>query len=122
MLDELIRLVVAALAVWRISVAIWYEDGPFDQYKYFRAWVERKGKPEMGMSDDGSVFIHHYIWEGIWHQLDCFWCVTFWVSLPIAVIITLPWYWWTALVPFALSGAAILLSGAGRTIWRATNE
>lgn len=123
MLDVLVKLVIAVLAAWRISVAIWYEDGPFDQYKYFRLWVENNAKPEMVHGDDGEVeFVERVFWKEIYHQIECFWCVSFWVSLPITIIITLPWYWWTALIPFALSGAVMLLGGAGRTIWRAGNE
>ena len=40
-----------------------------------------------------------------------------WVGLGVALV---AWLWWYALIPFALSGAAILLSGGGRVIWKET--
>lgn len=86
-----LRLIVAALAVWRISAWLWYEHSS----EGVRRWLCRFG------------------WAA--RQLECFWCITFWVALicsPIA------WLWWWALVPLALSGAVVLLSGGGRIIWR----
>lgn len=122
-----IKLIVAALAIWRISVALWYENGPFDIYKSIRKYIEIRGMPKMMVPPDPKrniepVFKHNYFWEYIWHNYKCFWCVTFWVSLPISLLIIFPWYQWVALIPFALSGIAILLGGAGRTIWRASSE
>lgn len=118
MLDILVKLIIAVLAIWRISVAIWYEDGPFDLYKSIRKEITRRGMPML--QPEGMT--HRPFWYAIWRQFECFWCVSFWVSLPISIIIMLPWYWWTVLIPFALSGAVMLLGGAGRTIWRATTE
>lgn len=120
--DVLVKLIVAALAVWRASVAIWYEDGPFDLYKDIRGYIEKRGTPKAVNRDGELAFTHNYFWEGILSQLACFWCMTFWVSLPIAVVIMLPWYWWTGLIPFALSGVAMLLGGAGRTVRQLTLE
>lgn len=47
--------------------------------------------------------------------LSCFWCVTTWVGVTIAPLVI--WYHWP-LIPFALSGGAMLLTQAGRIIWR----
>jgi hypothetical protein len=84
-------LLVAALALWRVSAWLWYEHGA----QGVRAWLCR------------------WRWAGC--QVSCFWCVTVWMSIPVALAW---WLWWPVLVPLALSGAAILLSGGGRVIWR----
>jgi hypothetical protein len=91
MADWLSRSAVAILATWRIASWLWYEHGA----EGCRGWLCR--------------------WPWAARQISCFWCVTFWVSLPVAVA---AWLWWYALIPFALSGAAILLSGGGRIIWK----
>lgn len=90
-MDVWYKLLIAALATWRIAVWVWYEHGG----EKCRGFLCR--------------------WEWTARQMECFWCVTFWVSLPVAVVL---WLWWFALIPFALSGAAILLSSGGRVIWR----
>jgi hypothetical protein len=85
------RLIIAALATWRIAAWLWYEHGA----DRMRGWLSRWG------------------WAA--RQVSCFWCVSLWVSLPVLLI---AWLWPWALLPFALSGAAVLLSGGGRVIWR----
>lgn len=86
-----IVLIVAALATWRVAAWLWYEHGAIP----VRAFLCR--------------------WPWAAQQVSCFWCVSFWVALPVGLV---AWLWWYALVPFAMSGAAILLSGGGRVIWR----
>lgn len=92
-------LAVAALATWRIAVMLYFEHGPWDVWDRlrYRAGVYEEPKPFWGK------------------QLSCFWCCTFLAALVCAAI---AWLWWYALLPFALSGAASLLSGGGRIIWR----
>lgn len=87
----LTRLIVAALATWRIAAWLWYEHS-----------AERM-----------RALLCHWPWAA--RQLSCFWCVTFWVGLLCSVV---AWLWWPLLVPFGLSGVAVLLSGGGRIIWR----
>ena len=101
-------LLVGILAVWRISCMVYYEHGPFDIFRKLREaagveFTDEDGKP---LSFWGK-------------QLKCFWCITFWVALavwPVAV-----WASWL-LIPFALSGGALLFSQAGRLIWRKMAE
>lgn len=88
-------LAVAALATWRISTWLWMDKG-----------AERVRE-----------FLCRWPWMA--RQVSCFWCVTFWIGLLCAVV---AWACWYVLVPFALSGAAILLSGGGRTVWREMTE
>jgi hypothetical protein len=87
-----IRCVLAILATWRITHLLANEDGPADLIVRFRA---RLG-------------------NGIAAKLmDCFQCLSLWVALPIAFIVTrrpldllLVW--------LALSGAACLLEKIGQ--------
>jgi len=56
-------LLVAVLAVWRITHLFWGEDGPWDIFVRFRRMV--------GDS-----------WFG--RLLDCFYCLSLWVAAPVA--------------------------------------
>ncbi len=89
-MDGWLRLIVAALALWRVSAWLYFEHGA----QGIREWLCRSS-----------------FWAG---QVCCFWCVTLWMSVPVALA---AWLWWPALVPLALSAAAVLLSGGGRVIW-----
>lgn len=96
-------LIIAILATWRISSMIYYEYGPWDIFLKIREaagvqFTDETGRP---LSFWGK-------------QLKCFWCITFYVAFivwPVTVYVS-----W-ALVPFALSGGALLLSQSGRIIW-----
>ena len=85
------RFILAALAVWRITHLLAYEDGPADMIFRLRAWL-------------GDRF---------WGRLmDCFLCLSLWIAAPAAVLVTrrpadcvLTW--------LALSGAACLLERIG---------
>ncbi len=96
------ELVVMALATWRISALFVHDDGPFDCFKRLReaAGVEHY--------DDGSHVSNCY--KGLAKILTCVWCVSVWVGIfavfswaiaPKLVV-------WLML-PFALSGAAVLV-------------
>ena len=98
-----IVLTVAILATWRISASIYYGKEFEALRRYFALAEDTGGQPL----------------SRIGRQLVCFWCVTFWVAWPVALV---AWTWWYALIPFALSGAAILLSCGGRVIWRSMSE
>lgn len=96
-------LAVLLLATWRLSAAIYYEDGPGHLWARlrYRAGVYADPRPFWGK------------------QLACFWCVSLWSGLICAMV---GCWWWPGLLPLALSGAAALLSGGGRIIWRAMTE
>ena len=82
--------ILLALATWRISHLLNKEDGPFNIIFLLR----RKAG------------------NGFWGSLlDCFYCVSVWVALPLGLMEGDNWwqkllYWW------ALSGAACLLEQA----------
>jgi len=52
-------------------------------------------------------------------QLQCFWCVVVWVSVPISVLTYLAPL---LLLPLAYTGGAILLAKGGRIIWRSMTD
>ena len=82
--------VIAALATFRISVALAEEEGPFG---IFRAWR-------------GALDPDQTTWLG--RGVNCVFCVSFWVALPFAVLIE-PDLWRVPLVWFALAGAVVLI-------------
>ncbi len=80
-------LILGILAVWRVTHLFYAEDGPWDLLVKLR-----------GLAAEG-------FWGGL---LDCFYCLSLWVSAPFAVIIARSWTECFFLF-FALSGGAILL-------------
>lgn len=96
-------LVIATLAVWRVTHLISAEDGPVDILVRLRRLA--------GNSTVGRL-------------MDCFYCLSLWVAAPIAFILTTPWLD-RVLLWLALSGGAILAEriaagrqSAPRAIWR----
>ena len=81
---------ISALGTWRVSHLIQAEDGPGDVIVRLRLWA---GDGVLGRG------------------LDCFYCVSVWVSLPFAIAIAASPFEPLLLWP-ALSGAAILLERA----------
>lgn len=83
-------MLLAVLAVWRITHLLHAEDGPFDLLARLREAV-----------DDGVLG----------RLLDCFHCLSVWVAIPFALLIGETagerWLLWPA-----LSGAACLLERA----------
>ena len=88
-------LVVCALATWRLAVIVWMGDS-FERVRY-KAGVYLDPQPFLGK------------------QLGCFWCVTMYCAILCGIA---GFLWWPILLPLALSGAAVLLSGGGRIVWR----
>ena len=84
------RLLIAALSVWRLTHLLQAEDGPWD----------------------ASVRIRRAAGDGFFgHLLDCFYCLSLWIALPIAWIVHRDAIDLALLWP-ALSGAAILFERA----------
>lgn len=81
------RFILSSLAVWRLTHLIAEEDGPWDMI------VRIRGKLGTGLL--GSL-------------MDCFYCLSFWLSLPMAIWLSSGWaglfLQWQA-----LAGAACLL-------------
>jgi len=77
---------LASLAVWRLTHLLVAEDGPSHLMVRLRQRV-------------GNNF-----WGSL---LDCFYCLSFWMSLPFTLLLGGQWREWVLLWP-ALSAAAIL--------------
>ena len=82
------RLIVAALATWRISSLFLYETGPFDAFMHVRTLASR------------TLFTAELF--------SCIYCLSIWIGLLCAVVMLTDW--WLALIPFALSSVAIGLN------------
>jgi hypothetical protein len=88
--DLALRLIVAALATWRVTSLLVNEAGPWEMFARLR------GAAGVGLSQDLLPSI-----------LQCFWCCSVWVGIVITVIAILP-IWWV-LVPLALSAVAVVI-------------
>lgn len=83
-------LVLTVLAVWRLTHLLNKEDGPFDIIFLMR---QKAGAGFLG------------------NLLDCFYCLSMWVSLPFAIWLAATWKE-SLLAWLAISGAACLLEQA----------
>jgi hypothetical protein len=80
-------LILGVLAVWRVTHLLYAEDGPWDSF----------------------VMLRRKAGEGFWGGLlDCFYCLSLWIALPLAIWIGLSWTERALLWP-AFSAGAILL-------------
>jgi hypothetical protein len=80
-------LLIASLATWRLTHLLSLEDGPWDLLLRVRT--------RLGRSALGTL-------------MDCFYCLSLWVSLPIAIALAESWKERFILWP-ALSAVAVLL-------------
>jgi Protein of unknown function (DUF1360) len=78
---------LSVLAVWRVTHLLQAEDGPFDLVFKIRKFV--------GNGFFGSL-------------MDCFYCLSLWVALPLALIVGRTWFE-RALLWLALSSGAIII-------------
>jgi hypothetical protein len=85
--NDLYRLLLGVLCVWRVTHLFQAEDGPWDVIVHIR---RAAGDGFMG------------------RLLDCFYCLSLWVSLPLAWAIGRTWLE-RGLMWLAFSGGAILL-------------
>ena len=83
-------LIVAVLAVWRVTHLLVAEDGPWNSLARFRR-----------LAGDGFFA----------SLLDCFYCLSLWTAAPVAWFISHGVREWL-LLWFAISGGAILLERA----------
>lgn len=85
--NAFLKFVVAALATWRVTHLVAYEDGPWDLISRVRARAR----------------------EGFWAKLmDCFYCLSFWVSALVTIALRPDAREWP-LIWLGLAGAACLL-------------
>jgi hypothetical protein len=91
-INQWLRFVIAALATWRVTHLIVYEDGPWEAIARLRKLA-------------GSRFFGKL--------MDCFYCLSLWVSAAATFTLTFRLKEWI-MFWLALSGAACLLDGLGQ--------
>lgn len=84
-MTNLVQLIIAALAVYRVSRMVAIEEGPFSLFTKIRSLAPAQTWLQRG--------------------LECPICISFWVALPVAL-----WLGGDALTWLALSGVAVLLT------------
>lgn len=85
---------IAILATWRLSFMLTRERGPFDSMVTLRTWI--------------------YKIKGVSDVADCLFCASVWIGILSTALVLIPYLrWW--LVPFALSGGAMLIDGLFRS-------
>ncbi len=85
--EQFYWLILGLLTVWRVTHLFYAEDGPWDLLVKLRC-----------LAADS-------FWGGL---LDCFYCLSLWVSVPVSAMLAASWKEFFFLC-FALSGGAILL-------------
>ena len=81
------RLVLGVLTVWRITHLLYAEDGPWDVIVRLR---QSAGK-------------------GFWGKLlDCFYCLSLWVAMPVGIMLGSSWRERALLWPSLSAGACML--------------
>jgi hypothetical protein len=81
------QFLICTLAAWRITHLFVAEDGPWNF-----VFLLRKG---LGNSMAGKA-------------MDCFYCLSLWISAPLALILSAHWATW-ALCWISISGASCLM-------------
>lgn len=96
-IPDLVWLIIGALAVFRITSVIHSET--------IGAPIRRLA----GAQETEDMISYPETFIG--HLFECFWCLSFWVSVGVTLwLCLLPVYpWGLVLIPFALSGAAIVV-------------
>ena len=100
-LDASILLVVS-LAVFRISLMIVSEDGPFTIFPRFKRWI--------GVRYD--QYSQVYATNEFAKLFTCVWCLSLWLGLAVTVFAYFfPVIAFWVAMPFACSAVAVILSG-----------
>jgi hypothetical protein len=81
------RLILGLLTVWRIAHFLQAEDGPWDVV----------------------VRIRRMAGNGFWGKLlDCFYCLSLWIAMPLSLLLGRSWWERTLLWPSLSAGASLL--------------
>lgn len=91
---ELLLFIIGMLATWRASYLLQNEPGPAGIFLRLQAWM---AKHEKRPGDIGDGFY-------------CFYCLSMWIALPIAAVISNGDWWLTPIYWFALSAGAIFIN------------
>lgn len=98
----LLEFLVYALATWRLSSLFVSERGPFDVFQRIREAVG------IEHDEDGKISVTpETLLAGI---LGCVWCLSVWVGFALTIsVYYVPLVSFWLMLPFALSGAAIVI-------------
>lgn len=83
-------LIIATLACWRFTSLLVCEDGPGEIFARLRGWLDPS-------------------WPIVGGLLDCFWCASVWVALPLGMLAYWPSPRLMAIGWLAVSAGAIVL-------------
>lgn len=93
-------LLIAALATWRITHMLLYENGPFRTFRYMR---EALGVEYSEFDEDKIISFRYEI-------TTCIWCLSMWVGAGVALGLSLlPWFVWV-LLPYAFSAVSVTIN------------
>lgn len=96
------KLVVFAMATWRLTSLFVHEDGPFKIFHRIREWAgvihDKDGMP---CGNNNSFF------AGL---LSCFWCTSVWAAAIISVF-SLDWTMYVPTLLCASAGAILIEEG-----------
>lgn len=106
----MLELVVGSLATWCISTLIYAWKGLDGLRKAAGVYGPYKTTVNHAVEAEELVPVH---FAG--RLLDCYWCVCLVIGAVLTPVALLEW---RVLMPFAMAGAAMLLSHGGRTVWR----
>src|SRR5271168_3796433 len=85
---SVLKIILSALAFWRLTNLVNAEDGPFRVFDRLRGWLRRVMLGEL---------------------VDCFYCLSLWMAAPFAVWLGAGWVD-SAVLWLALSAGAILIN------------
>ena len=92
---KIYRLMLGVLIVWRITHLLQAEDGPWDI----------------------AVRLRRAAGNGFWGRLlDCFYCLSLWVAVPVAFLLGESWWERALLWPSLSAGASLLEQATNPTL------
>lgn len=116
---NLTTLLLLSLAVYRLSILVSQDDGPFDVCWRLRDYVKRQYQRQDVTIKDDYQYRGFYSMIGASHGTTDSWqfrgvscplCVSFWLSLAVALAWYIaPTFTIAACVPFALSAVTVVI-------------
>jgi hypothetical protein len=98
-MDELLKLLIASFATWRMSSLLAREAGPFNMFGRIRIFLFRRT-----FSNTRLSALYQTLSDGI----GCMWCNSVWVSAVVALTLSSNLVQWFTLV-MALSAGVIMI-------------
>lgn len=118
------RLFLCILACYRLAKLISEDDGPLFVFKRIRYWAKDRAWFE---AEENHAIIHNDVvngevsdrWFGHWHSLaeglECPYCVGLWLSVPLFLMLSFPFWWGDVFLVFiSISAGAAILQGLKR--------